>query len=219
MGWFTRKERPTLGKMQETLQLREENFDSKIAKFDQELLQYKSQLKKLKPGTPAYQSVKQKAMGVLKKKKMYQNQRDRTSNQAFNLDQTQFAATSVKEARDTVNIMKATAKEIRKGLKKVDLGEVEDLHDDMEELLMDTEEIQEALGRTYEVGDIDEADLDGELEALEDDMLRDDLAEETPSYLKPREPNGGIGESKDTAMSYGSQQQKTEEEELSQLAS
>jgi hypothetical protein len=69
MGWFTRKERPTLGKMQETLQLREENFDSKIAKFDQELLQYKSQLKKLKPGTPAYQSVKQKAMGVLKKKK------------------------------------------------------------------------------------------------------------------------------------------------------
>ncbi|GJQ10839.1 hypothetical protein GpartN1_g2630.t1 [Galdieria partita] len=217
MGWFSRKERPTLGKMQETLQLREENFDTKVAKFDQELLQYKSQLSKLKPGSPAYQSVKQRALGVLKKKKMYQAQRDRTSNQAFNLDQTQFAATSVKEAKDTVTIMKATAKDIKKGLKKVDIGELEDLHDDMAELIMDSEEIQEALGRTYDVGDIDEAELDGELEALEDDMLRDDLAEETPSYLKPRETNGGIGIPNETTSTHN-ERQKIEEDELSQLA-
>lgn len=146
---------------------------------------------------------------------MYQTQRDRTANQAFNLDQTQFAATSVKEARDTVTIMKTTAKEIKKGLKKVDLGELEDLHDDMEELIMDSEEIQEALGRTYEVGDIDEAELDGELEALEDDMLKDDLAEETPSYLKPREPSGGVGARSETPLL---QREKKEEDELSQLA-
>eukprot|EP00871_Galdieria_phlegrea_P005054 jgi/Galph1/554/GphlegSOOS_G5399.1 len=215
MGWFSRKERPTMGKMQEVLQLREENFDTK--QVGPRAVPIQVSIKETEAGSPAYNSVKQRALGVLKKKKMYQTQRDRTSNQSFNIDQAQFAATSVKEAKDTMTIMKATAKEIKKGLRKVDVDELEDLHDDMEELIIDSEEIQEALGRSYGVGEIDESELDGELEALEDDLLKDDLAEETPAYMKPREPTGGVA-LKDSS-SLMNERQKTEEEEMAQLVS
>jgi charged multivesicular body protein 5 len=53
------------------------------------------------------------------------------------------------------------------------------MHYDMEELLEQANEIQESLGRSYAVPDeIDEADLEAELDALQ---LEEE--EEGPSYL------------------------------------
>lgn len=55
-------------------------------------------------------------------------------------------------------------------------------------------EVQDALGRSYDVGDdVDEADLDAELACLDDELgdeLGDDLGidESTPAYLQPAEP-------------------------------
>lgn len=58
--------------------------------------------------------------------------------------------------------------------------------DEMQDLMEDANEIQEALGRTYGLpNDIDEADLEAELDALGDDIGTE--AEEVPSYLQEPE--------------------------------
>jgi len=63
-------------------------------------------------------------------------------------------------------------------LKNVKISDVENLTDDLSDLLQDTNEIQEALGRSYNVGEVDEGELEDELSALGEEM---DF--ETPSYL------------------------------------
>lgn len=49
---------------------RADNIEQKVQKLDTELRKYKEQLAKMREG-PAKNSVKQKAMRVLKQKKMY----------------------------------------------------------------------------------------------------------------------------------------------------
>ena len=61
-------------------------IDKKIAKLDAELVKYKNQMKTMRNG-PGKNAVKQKAMRVLKQRKMYENQREQISNQSFNMDQ------------------------------------------------------------------------------------------------------------------------------------
>ena len=71
----------------------------------------------------------------------------------------------------------------------MNISKVEDVMDDMEEMLEQAEEIQSALGRSYNTDDIDEADLEAELAAMEDDpslFLSTDAgldAEAAGSYL------------------------------------
>lgn len=49
---------------------RAESIDKKVQRLEQELVKYKDQMKKMRDG-PAKNAVKQKALRVLKQKKMY----------------------------------------------------------------------------------------------------------------------------------------------------
>jgi len=49
---------------------RGDSLEARIKKLDAELVGYREQIKKMRPG-PAQESVKQKALRVLKQKKMY----------------------------------------------------------------------------------------------------------------------------------------------------
>ena len=76
------------------------SVDSKIAALDKELLRYKEQLKTAKGS--AKQSIQRKALDTLKRKKMYEGQRDQMLGQAFNIEQTAFAIDSVKDTQVSV---------------------------------------------------------------------------------------------------------------------
>jgi charged multivesicular body protein 5 len=146
--------------------------------------QYKAQLAKMRPG-PAKNALQQRALRVLKQRKMYEKQRDVAYQQQFNIDQTKFAQESLKETATTVKAMKSAQKELAKGIKEVNISEVEDLHDDMSDLLEDNDEIQEILGRQYGVPEaVDEDELLDELNALEDEIAQEESVEETPAYIK-----------------------------------
>lgn len=73
-------------------------LDAKIAACDKELLGIKAALAR----TPAAQqaSLKQKAVVVLKRRKIYEGQRGSVQARAFNLEQTQFAMETVKDAQE-----------------------------------------------------------------------------------------------------------------------
>merc|ERR1719484_496127 len=83
--------------------------------------------------------------------------------------------------------MKAASKTLKTEFKKVDIDQIEDVQDDLVDMMED----QDALGRSYGIGDdVDEADLDAELACLDDELGMDELGLEdsTPSYLQPADP-------------------------------
>ncbi|KAH7443660.1 hypothetical protein KP509_02G044700 [Ceratopteris richardii] len=125
-------------------------------------------------------------MRILKQKKMYEGQRDQLYNQTFNLDQVAFATEGIRDAQQTMAAMKAANKDLKGTLKTLKIDDVEKMQDEMMDLMDISNEIQESLGRSYNVpDDIDEDELLGELDALEADMGLETGPSEVPSYLQP----------------------------------
>jgi len=151
---------------------RTESVEKKIAKLDQELAKFKDQMKKMREG-PAKNSVKQKALRVLKQKRMYENQRDQMMQQSFNMEQSNYALQTMKDTQTTVSAMKIGLTQMKKEYKKINIDKIEDLQDDMEDMLDQTNEIQEAMSRSYGTPDVDESELEAELAALGDEIALD----------------------------------------------
>ena len=151
-----------------------------MKKLDAELMKYKDQMSKMRDG-PAKQAVKQKALRILQQKKMYEGQRDQLMQQSFNMEQTNFVTENLRNTITTVEAMKVGAKEMKAQYKKINVDKIDSLHDEMEDMMEQATDIQEALSRTYGTPeDIDEADLEAELDALGDEIAFED---EVPSYL------------------------------------
>ena len=124
---------PSLGDASQRLDERTTALDDKIRKLEVELGGYKEKLKKARGA--AAQTLKRRAMGVLKRKRMYDQQRDQLAGQAFNVEQTSFAIDSVKDTLETVQAMKTASKTLKKEVKKVDLSQIEDLQDDLADMM------------------------------------------------------------------------------------
>lgn len=152
---------------------RAETVEKKVQRLEGELKKYKDQMAKMREG-PAKNNVKQKAMRVLKQKKMYEDQAANLRQQAFNMEQATFAAQSMKDTQSTVIAMKAGVKQMQKEFKKINIDQIEDLQDDMADMLELNDEVQEALGRTYGMPEIDDDELAAELDALGDEIALDD---------------------------------------------
>jgi charged multivesicular body protein 5 len=162
-----------------------ETVDVKIAKLNAELTGYQQRLAKLREG-PGKQAVKQKALKVLQQRKLYEAQRDQLQQQSWNMEQAGMMQDNLKNTMITVDAMKTTTKELRKQYGQVDVGKIERLQDEMADLMDVGNEIQESLGRSYEVPEgVDDDELDAELEALGEEMSLEAAvdAEGMPSYL------------------------------------
>ena len=72
-----------------TIDFSGDSIDKKIQKLDQDLMKLKNQMKTMRNG-PAKNNVKQKALRILKQKRMYENQRENIAQQSFNMDQVHF---------------------------------------------------------------------------------------------------------------------------------
>uniref|UniRef100_A0A2I3LSB7 Charged multivesicular body protein 5 n=1 Tax=Papio anubis TaxID=9555 RepID=A0A2I3LSB7_PAPAN len=104
--------------------------------------------------------VKQKALRVLKQKRMYEQQRDNLAQQSFNMEQANYTIQSLKDTKTTVDAMKLGVKEMKKAYKQVKIDQIEDLQDQLEDMMEDANEIQEALSRSYGTPELDEDDLE-----------------------------------------------------------
>ena len=135
---------------------------------------------------------KQRAVQILKRRKMYAGQLEGLMGTQFNVEQMTFATQNIQDTIVTVNAMKEAHKVQTQQLKALKVGDIENMMDDMADMMLDTEEINEVMSRNYAC-DIDEGELERELEELDDadfldDLNRDSLA--APSYLPaPAEKN------------------------------
>merc|ERR1719321_131218 len=80
-----------------------------------------------------------------------------------------FTQETMKDTADTVNAMKSANKELKKQFKTMDINQVEDMQDDMSDLMEQANEIQDVLGRSYALDEVDDDALEDELAALEED--------------------------------------------------
>ncbi|GAB0099893.1 Charged multivesicular body protein 5 [Sergentomyia squamirostris] len=152
---------------------RAESVEGKISKLEAELRKYKDQMAKMREG-PAKNAVKAKAMRVLKQKKMYESQAENLRNQSFNMEQANYAHQTLKDTHATVAAMKDGVKSMKKEFKKINIDQIEDIQDEMADMLEQSDEVQDALGRTYGMPEMDDDELAAELEALGDDIALDD---------------------------------------------
>jgi len=149
------------------------NIEEKVSKLESELRKYKEQLAKMREG-PAKNSVKQKALRVLKQKKQYEQQVESLRNQSFNMEQANYAAQTLKDTQITVAAMKDGMKQMKKEYKHINIDDIEDMQDDMSDMLEQADEVQQAMGRTYGIPDVDDDELEAELDALGDEIALDD---------------------------------------------
>lgn len=111
--------------------------------------------------------------------------------------------------------MKVGVKEMKREYKKVNIDQIEvsfviiqnfiimyqlipdqDLQDDLEDMMEQANEVQEAMGRSYGVPDIDESELEAELEALTDELSLDtDTSYLDEAVKAPSAPTKDPGES------------------------
>ena len=69
--------------------------------------------------------VKQRALRVLKQKRMYEGQLEGLRNQSFNMEQANFSTQMLKDTKTTVDAMATGLKDMKKYYKKVDIGKIE----------------------------------------------------------------------------------------------
>lgn len=133
---------------------------------------------------------KRGAMMSLKKKKLYDTELAQLGQTRFSLEQQmQVLQQSVMQA-ETVKIMKATRDVQAAQIKAIGGADgVEDTMDEVRETMEEQQEIGEVLsmGFTGDVDVMEDQDLLGELEDLEEDLMDEQLAE-----LAPVPTGGGV---------------------------
>ncbi|KAJ2549115.1 Vacuolar protein-sorting-associated protein 60 [Coemansia sp. RSA 1933] len=195
--------KPTLDDAITSTDSRVEAVEVKIKKLDGELIRFREQMNKMRNG-PGKDAVKQRALRVMKQKKMYEAQRDQLMQQSFNMESAVFATENIKNTMSTMQAMQDANKAMKKQYKDVDIDKIYDMQDEMAELLEQASEVQELMGRSYNLPeDLDEQDLEAELDALGDDLMFEE--NEVPSYLNdaaesempellPDAPDGAISQ-------------------------
>ncbi|KAG5492478.1 hypothetical protein JKF63_01056 [Porcisia hertigi] len=165
-GKANKEPKPTLEDASKRLSGRSDVVDARVVKIDAELKKLKEQIQRTRGITQS--RYKQRAVQLLQQKRMYQGQQDMMMQQQFNMDQLQFTTEAMKDTHVQIGAMKQANKELRKDMKKLNIDKVEELQDELADLYMDTQEIQEIMGRAYDVPeDIDEDEMLGELDALD----------------------------------------------------
>lgn len=135
---------------------------------------------------PGKTAIKQKALKVLQQRKMYDAQRDQLQQQSWNMEQAGMMQDNLKNTMTTVDAMKTTTKELKKQYGKINIDKIEKLQDEMADLLDMGNDIQEAIGRSYDLPEeVDEDELDAELEALGEEVEFEGIGESSgvPAFL------------------------------------
>jgi len=167
---------------------RVESIDVKLASINAELTGYQTKLSKMRDG-PGKTAIKQKALKVLQRRKMYEAQRDQLQQQSWNLEQAGMMQDNLKNVMTTVDTMKMTSKALKQQYGKINIDKIERMQDEMADLMDMGNDIQESISRSYDVPeDVDEAELDAELEALGEEELEGFGAESTPSFMVDEVP-------------------------------
>jgi len=78
-------------------------------------------------------------------------------------------------------------KQMKKDFKNINIEEIDDVQDELADMMEQADEVQDALGRSYNTPEMDEDELEAELDALGDEIALDDDASYLDDVLKAPE--------------------------------
>jgi len=81
--------------------------------------------------------------------------------------------------------MKIAAQAQKVQMQKINVDQLEDLHDEMADMMAEQEEVQEVLGRDYGLDSYNEAEMMQELDELDEEIVTEKLegGVSVPSYI------------------------------------
>mmetsp|Transcript_86933 Transcript_86933/g.156590 ORF Transcript_86933/g.156590 Transcript_86933/m.156590 type:complete len:228 (+) Transcript_86933:80-763(+) len=175
-GWGKEEERaaatqkPSLAEASDRIETQVKNLEEKIQKADGEIRDLVS-----KGSTNP--TAKQRAMQAMKRKKMYEQQRDQylatqynIENQAFALEQAEVQAVAVQAMQNGMELLKDQHQ-------KININSVDKLTDDMAELQDEMKQINDALAQSSMLPDgADEDALNEEYSKMEEELAAMALA-------------------------------------------
>ncbi|CEP24011.1 SNF7 [Cyberlindnera jadinii] len=158
-------------------------------------------------------SDKTKARNALKRKKLLDSEAMKITSQIEALENQLRSIESANLNLETMKAMKAGASAMKQIHGGITVDKVDQTMDDIREQAEISEEISEAISRSYPTDGIDEDELEDELEALEQEQLDDKLLNSgtktsaAPVSL-PDAPNTSIREDKHEAVEEEDEDEK-----------
>lgn len=176
-----------------------------------ELLEKKMEVELNRAKELSKQNKKPQALLALKKKKMFETQLEQTNNLILRLNEQKMMLENQRATVEVVQAMHGAAKVAKQTMQEMNIDHVDDLMANIQEQNDEMAQIQDALAQPAGLVDMDEADLEGELEALENEV--NDEALLAPAPIPTTVKIGAEAEELPAAPKTGT----TAEDELAQL--
>eukprot|EP00929_Paragymnodinium_shiwhaense_P024865 TRINITY_DN15184_c0_g1_i1.p1 TRINITY_DN15184_c0_g1~~TRINITY_DN15184_c0_g1_i1.p1 ORF type:complete len:225 (-),score=110.85 TRINITY_DN15184_c0_g1_i1:525-1199(-) len=154
---------PTLSEASAKIDAKVQGLEAQIAKCDTEI-------KALVAQSSSNPTAKQRALQAMKRKKMYEQQRDQLLGTQFNVEQLAFQQEQAEVTVMAVEAMKAGTQQLKKQTEQIGVDAVDDLTAQMDDLSAEMQEVQEALAAMGGSTGVDESDVADEYAKLEEEM-------------------------------------------------
>jgi len=119
---------------------------------------------------------KRAAMQALKRKKLYEGQVEKLQGTIFTLEQQKIAIEGLNTDVEVMNSMKGAATTMKQINNKMTIDDVDQTMDEIQEQMSLANEIGTAISNPLQNDQLDEADLENELAALEEENLDEVLS-------------------------------------------
>jgi charged multivesicular body protein 5 len=174
---------PTLEQTAERLGNRGAHIEQELNEINAKLQRITQEMQKNRAQAPR---LKQQARLLLQRRNTLQTQLNQIEGQRFNLDNLAYQQEQVQTNIDAVTCMKATTGVLKTQLQRISIDEVDDVMCDMEDLVADANEISNILATGNGMEDIDDAELEAELDALQTDYVGTEPALAAPQQAHAR---------------------------------
>lgn len=135
------------------------------------------------PDGPSKTALKQKALNLLRRKKLYETQRNSVQSRSYNVESTGMMIESMRDTKLMYSSMVAAKRQMAVGMKGLDVENFERVLEDLSEFREMQTEVEQSLNE-FSMADVDETALNDELDQLQ----YEDYVLGEPTSLAASEP-------------------------------
>jgi len=171
MGGICSAGEPTLEDANDTLEMQIQSLERRIVKMTRDAKTWAAQV-------DSEPTAKMRAMQCLKKKRQYEQQRDRLISTQSNVESAQFQQEQTAVALKTAQALRKGHDKMKDQQEKMNVDKLEQLMDDMQDGQLALRETQDALARNGAIDGIREDDFEAEFQRLTMDTVEKSMERE-----------------------------------------
>jgi len=178
MAWLfgKKKEEPAPKQAAPSLQEASAKIDLQVQGLDDKIVKTEEEIKRCIAKGASNAAAKQRAVNLIKRKKMFEQQRDTLMSTQFNVESMALQQENADIALTAVEALKHGQQELKKKQDKMSIDEVERINEDIADTMDELNMINEALTQTNVIGNVDEDAVDEEYAKLQEEMVAMTLA-------------------------------------------